>query len=96
MKDMMNQAVVLARAPLPMAKGLADRIQWLCPGSPSPLVVQLWITQTTNVIRQYQDLLTHLVEVQVEALDADHQRNQPVTDTGPASLNEPANEHVIE
>ncbi|HRJ40939.1 MAG TPA: hypothetical protein PL105_03620 [Caldilineaceae bacterium] len=76
--DMIAQAAALARRPAPTANLLYQSMEWYAarPGQrPTPLVVDLWKRQTERIIHQYQDLLLHLVEVQVATIDFHLNRN---------------------
>lgn len=71
--EMMATAASMARRPAPAANSLYSDLEWYAarPGQqPTPLVVQMWIRQAGSLVRQYQELLCQLVEVQVQTLDA--------------------------
>ena len=76
--EMMATAASMARRPAPIANLLYSSLEWYAarPGTPpTPLVVSLWIRQAGSLVRQYQDLLCQLVEVQVQTLDAHWKMN---------------------
>lgn len=78
-----ERAAQLARLPAPTANLLCSSVEWYAARPvqrPTPLTVQLWIGQTTRLLHAYQDLLAHLVEMQVEALDAQRPSRRPEED----------------
>lgn len=78
-----QQAAQLARQPAPTANLLCSSVEWYAARPvqrPTPLTVQLWIGQTTRLLHAYQDLLAHLVEMQVESLDAHRPSRRPEED----------------
>ena len=75
---MLATAASLARLPAPAANLLYSSLEWYAarPGQqPTPLVVSLWIRQAGQLIHQYEELLCHLVEVQVQTIDAHWKMN---------------------
>lgn len=76
--ESIDRAAQLARLPAPTANLLCSSVEWYAARPvqrPTPLTVQLWIGQTTRLLHAYQDLLAHLVEMQVESLDAHNRMN---------------------
>lgn len=76
--ESIQRAAQLARQPAPTANSLCSNIEWYAarPNQrPTPLTVHLWMAGASQLVRQYQDLLASLVELQVERLDAQRQMN---------------------
>ena len=74
--EMIATAARLAGQPVPIAISLYYNLEWYAarPGqTPHPTTIRLWKDQAEMLIRRYEDLLCHLVEVQVSILDANRQ-----------------------
>lgn len=70
--QMLEQTAALARKPAATVAMLYTSLEWYAARprtAVTPLVVQVWISQTVKLIHQYQDVLSRLVELQVETID---------------------------
>lgn len=79
LSEMIAAAAWKARQPAPVANLLYSSLEWYAarPATrPTPLIVSLWINQTGNLIHQYQDLVCHLIEMQVDTIDRRSQANR--------------------
>lgn len=78
MTEMLATAALMAARPAPVANLLYFSLLSYKnepAAQPTTKIISLWIAETGRLIRMYEDLQCHLVEVQVAAIDRHLQTN---------------------